>query len=85
MQLPADLDVDWEDDEFGDEYYSDDGFDMNDLGHFYNQVQHKPYRASFITESQIESGIELCHHLAISIVKITFIIIFVAILMKLWF
>ena len=81
--MSAGLDFDLDDDEFGDDYYSDDGYDMNDLDHFYNQIQNKPisYGVSLTTQPNlIESGIESCHHFTFHVLKIAFTPIFIAFL-----
>ena len=66
----AELDFDLDHQEFDDEYFSDDGFDMNDLDHFYGQVQNQAYAPLWKTEFNLDSVIDKCHNRMQSSVKI---------------
>ena len=67
----AELDFDLDHQESVDEYFSDDGFDMNDLDHFYGQVQNQAYAPfPWKTEFNLDSVIDKCYNRMQCLVKI---------------
>ena len=66
--------------EFDGDYFSDDGSDMNDLDHYYNQIQNQK---SWISQLNLDSIVDLGYQHIIFMLKIIFIIV-ITFLMQQW-